>query len=101
MTTDADLAVVRFNDCASPREVHAAADASPVRPHGNGFQRIVRRQILSAKSDLLRDNFYWRGYESVRWMVTAIRQHKSDGSQEEPASLAFAPFSRDRMGWIW
>ena len=48
------------------------------------------------RSDLLRDNFYWRGYEGVRWMVTAIRQHKSEGSQEEPASLAFAPFSRER-----
>ena len=99
MTTDANLAVIQFNECTSPRKTEPVAK---VRAHGNGFQRIIRRQILSARNDLLRDNIYWRGYEGVRWVVRAIRQRRRelDGS-EDPTNLAWAPFSRERMGWIW
>jgi hypothetical protein len=102
MNTDANLAVIQFNECTSPRITDPVVDSVVLRAHGNGFQRIVRRQILSARNDLLRDNVYWRGYESVRWVVAAIRQrrHELDGS-EDPTSLAWAPFSRERMGWIW
>ena len=102
MNTDTNLAVIRFNDCTSPRTTDPVTDSAIPPAHGNRFQRIIRGQILSARSELLRDNFCWRGYEGVRWVVTAIRQrrHEFDGS-EDPTNLAWAPFSRERMGWIW
>ena len=32
-------------------------------------QRFVRREILSMRNDIVRNNVYWRGYEGVRWIV--------------------------------
>ncbi len=77
MTTDGRLAVIVFNRCEAPRPFVPAMDAAPVPAHGGKLQRIARRQILSARSDLLRDNPYWRSYEGGRWLVTAARHRKS------------------------
>ncbi|MGH9558273.1 MAG: LssY C-terminal domain-containing protein, partial [Bryobacteraceae bacterium] len=73
MSTDGRVAVVRLHDCAAPRTTIPLAGSSPLRAHGNGFQRIARRQILSVRSDFYRKNVYWRSYEGTRWMVAVIR----------------------------
>jgi hypothetical protein len=114
ISTDARLAIVRLNDCRSPRLSTETGDTAPLRARGNGLARILRRQILSARSDLLRDNLYWRSYEGTRWMIAAIRKHHQlapDETQaaaanpptglQRSASVAFSPFSQQRMGWLW
>ncbi|HLX42697.1 MAG TPA: LssY C-terminal domain-containing protein [Bryobacteraceae bacterium] len=75
MYTDGRLAVIRLNDCPAPRSAHV--DEAPVpRIHGNIFQRFVRRQVLSVRSDFYRNNLYWRSYEGMRWMVSSIRRKR-------------------------
>src|SRR5436309_1070643 len=69
MNTDARLAVIKLNDCRTPRVPPDSVDAPPIRARGNKWQRFVRRQILSARSDIIRDNIYWRGYEGTRWLI--------------------------------
>jgi hypothetical protein len=75
MTTDARIAVVEFNDCGAPRLSTGTADMAPVPMHGGKIALFARREILSARSDLLRNNWYWRGYETTRWMVGVVRTH--------------------------
>jgi len=83
MYTDGRLAVIRLSDCGAPR--HTRAEGEPVlRVHGNVFQRLVRRQILSVRSDFYRNNPYWRTYEATRWVVAAIRR-KRQLRDPEPA----------------
>ena len=104
MNTDARLAIVRLNDCGSPKLSTETDDSPPVRARGGKWQRFLRREILSARSDLLRDNVYWRGYEGIRWVVLAVRQHReAKAGQDRPPSntVAWSPFSRERLGWLW
>jgi hypothetical protein len=104
MNTDARLAIVRLNDCGSPKLSTETDDSPPVRARGGKWQRFLRREILSARSDLLRDNIYWRGYEGIRWVVLAVRQHREAkaGPDRPPANtVAWSPFSRESVGWLW
>jgi hypothetical protein len=50
---------------------------------------MLRRQILSLRSDLIRHNLYWRGYEGMRYLVDAVR-HKPppDPDAAPPVTLA-------------
>ena len=49
------------------------------------MQRFARREILSLRSDLLRENLYWRSYEGIRWMVAAIRGRRERAEDDRPA----------------
>jgi hypothetical protein len=73
METDGRLAVVRLNRCQAPADSAVGAQTLPV--HGKRWQLILRRQILGFRSDLIRHNWYWRGYEGLRYLVVAL-QHK-------------------------
>ena len=85
MSTDGRLAVIRLNDCSAPR-VLENADAPPLREHGNYFERLLRREILSVRSDLYRTNTYWRTYEGTRWLVMAIK-HRNRPPAANPAEI--------------
>jgi hypothetical protein len=85
MTTDGRLAIIRMNDCDAPRIVQVA-DSAPLREHGNYFERLLRRQILSVRSDFYRRNMYWRSYEGTRWLVTRIK-HRHPPPDEGPAEF--------------
>ncbi|MBZ5602505.1 MAG: LssY C-terminal domain-containing protein [Acidobacteriia bacterium] len=87
MSTDGRLAIVRMNACEAPRGI---ASAEPLRAHGNYFQRLARRQILSVRCDFYRQNMYWRSYEATRWLVLAAR-HRHPRPQE------FRPVESDSM----
>ena len=76
MTTDTALVMVQLNDCSTPRLSTETVDEAPVPMHGSKLQRFARREILSARSDLLRRNWYYRSYEAVRYIVTSARQHQ-------------------------
>jgi hypothetical protein len=44
--------------------------------HGDRLQRFARREILTARNELLRSNPYWRTYEGGRWLIDYyIRWH--------------------------
>lgn len=82
IVTDGRMAVIQLNDCSSPRLSTANADAPPLPQHGNRFQRILRREILSARNELLRDNLYWRTFEGTRWLIGSIRRHEHHNGTE-------------------
>jgi hypothetical protein len=59
------------------------------------MQRFARREILSLRSDVLRENLYWRSFESLRWMVTAYRRRGGRGDQIDSEQVP-----ADKMGPI-
>lgn len=85
METDSRLAVIRFNGCDEPRAFVAAPEGDPLPSHGGRVQRILRRQIISARNNLIRDNLYWRAYEGLRIVVTAIA-HRHTGTLDPEAA---------------
>jgi hypothetical protein len=86
MTTDARMLVVVLNACQAPRlTMHSLASTSlPQRP--GAFERIIRREVLTTRSDMLRTNLYYRSYEGGRFLITWLvrRMHP------KPATLAVA-----------
>jgi len=92
MITDGRIVAIGLNDCSEPRLSTESADATPVAEHGGGLQRFTRREILSARNDLLRTNRYWRAYEGSRWIVESILRRKHPALGQE--SLIDAPTSR-------
>jgi hypothetical protein len=76
MTTDTRLALIELNDCRAPRLSTETTDSAPVPAHGGRLALFARREILSARNDLLRNNWYWRGFEASRWMVGVVRTHR-------------------------
>lgn len=76
MLTDSRIAVLKLNECVTPRR-SSADEGSPVPPrHGNGWQRFARREVLSFRNDMMRDNIYWRAYEIGRMGITMLVQHE-------------------------
>jgi len=74
METDGRLAVVRLNDCYRPRAAVGPLDDHPLPIHGGTFQRILRRQIMTARSELIRGNPLWQSYARVRLLITIFRE---------------------------
>lgn len=74
MNTDKKLAVIRLRDCDTPQLSTDTQEFDTIPVHGKMGQRFVRREILSLRSDVIRNNVYWRGYEGIRWIVTNVRK---------------------------
>ncbi|HUA84292.1 MAG TPA: LssY C-terminal domain-containing protein [Bryobacteraceae bacterium] len=103
MSTDGRLAVVRMNECRAPRLTVADAEALP--KHGRFLQRLLRREILSVRSDYYRTNLYWRSYEGTRWVVLAVkhrygRSRKTDADPESPANDKTALERAFNSSWL-
>jgi hypothetical protein len=96
MTTDRRLVVVQLNDCRAPRLSTETVDTNPVPVHGGKWSMFVRREILNMRSDMLRDNWYWRGYETVLWTVHVVRIHKRSSSGFGSFISSFCPYSLRR-----
>ncbi len=73
MRTDTRLAILQVNECAAPASSLQFNNAA-LPLHGSKLQRFARREILSLRSDVVRENIYWRSYEGMRWMITAYRE---------------------------
>jgi len=102
METDGRLAVLRLNRCESPRVVEDS-DSEPLPMHPNPFKRLLRREILSARSDFYRSTIYWRAYEGTRWAVLALvhRHHppqepRTTEPQSDSETVAGGFFARAR-----
>jgi hypothetical protein len=75
MRTDGSLAVAQLRDCENPAFVQASdAPAVQSRP-GSRYARYLRRQVLSFRSDLIRGNILYGGFELTRLVVRAWRNH--------------------------
>ncbi len=74
MNTDKRLAILRRRDCETPRLSTDTQEMDSIPVHGKMGQRFIRREILSMRNDIVRNNMYWRGYEGVRWIVTNVRK---------------------------
>jgi hypothetical protein len=92
MSTDKRLAIVRLRDCETPRLSTDTEEMDSLPVHGRVGQRFVRREILSMRNDIVRNNVYWRGYEGVRWIVTNVR--KRNHAPEVADVAPKAPFTR-------
>jgi hypothetical protein len=70
--------------------------------HGSKFQRVVRREIMSFRSDMIRGNPYWRAFEGARTLVTVIRQRRQVGDPDAPprATLASRLQSSDKLSSV-
>jgi hypothetical protein len=84
MRTDTRISILQVNGCETPNGVVRADSALPV--HGNKMQRFARREILSFRSDIMRENLYWRSYEGVRMMIDAYRQRGGRGEENKAVS---------------
>jgi LssY C-terminus len=80
MTTDGRIAVLHIHTRVASQLTVSFPAAAPPR-HGKAFERFARREILSVRNDLVRNNSYWRSYEAIRFAVTAARKHKETEMQ--------------------
>lgn len=96
--TDGRLAVVRFHACspALPAATDGAAGRAPAT-RGGRWQRLVRREILVARSDLIRANVYWRVYELAR---RAFARTRDRGATADPG-VTDAAARRPALGLAW
>lgn len=94
--TDGRMAVVELNDCAEPRTWNEGVDPEPLPVHGGRWQRLARREILSARNELLRTNPYYRSFEAGRWIVESIRAHRR---RAEAAGLINSSIPAHAMYW--
>ncbi|MBV8843888.1 MAG: LssY C-terminal domain-containing protein [Bryobacterales bacterium] len=95
METDGRLAIVEMNGCKHPTGVNFLPDTLPV--HGKPWQLMLRRQILSFRSDMIRHNMYWRSYEGLRFLLVAM-QHKPPADPDTPPAKTIA--SRFQPQWL-
>jgi LssY C-terminus len=86
MQTDGRLEILRLNDCPAA-EPAAETDDTVLPAHGGPMQRLLRREIMSVRSDLIRDNVYWRSYEGVRYLAARIRQHRRANRHVQPPTV--------------
>jgi hypothetical protein len=78
----------------------------PERP--NFFKRLVRREILSVRSDFYRSTIYWRAYEGTRWAVLALlhrhhppQQPRAPEAAGESGTSSNSLFARARnSSWL-
>ena len=100
MTTDTSLALVAFSPCAigfslgDDGSSALVAAVAPLPRHGNRVQRFARREVLCFRSDLLRENPYWRGYEGIRYLVSAIRDRHQHSADPQPYARSQYPGSQ-------
>jgi LssY C-terminus len=101
MNTDGRLMVVRLKACEPPVKTATNLDADILPRHGGRWQRFLRREIICARSDLIRANVYWRSYEGVRTLITMIAQHRQAHNPDAPPKETLADrWYPDRLNTI-
>jgi hypothetical protein len=83
MRTDTRTVVVKMSACSAPRLSTDSSELIAVASRGGIWQRFLRREIMSMRSDLIRDNMYWRFYEGGRTAFDYIRLHRAHSRDSE------------------
>lgn len=86
VVSDGRVAVVELEDSAAPRLASASTGATNVPAHGSLLQRLLRREILSARNEILRTNPYWRSVDAGRLLIEAVRHREQKPRDSEAAS---------------
>jgi LssY C-terminus len=87
MQTDGRLEILWLNNCRAAAEPATMADDAVLPAHGGPMQRLLRREIMSLRNDLIRDNVYWRSYEGVRYLAGRISQHRRANRHVQPPTV--------------
>jgi LssY C-terminus len=82
ITTDGRMVVIQMNECRAPRMSTETVDSAVLPVHGDRLQRFARREILSARNELLRTNPVWRTYESSRWIFDYFRRRRQQAADQ-------------------
>jgi hypothetical protein len=101
MDTDGRLVVVRLKEREVSPTVAAAFNGDALPRHGGRWKCLLRREIICARSDLIRANIYWRSYEGVRTLIAAIAQHRRVQNPDAPEKETLAShWYPDRLNTI-
>jgi hypothetical protein len=76
------MVVIQMNECRAPRMSTETVDSAVLPVHGDRLQRFARREILSARNELLRTNPVWRTYESSRWIFDYFRRRRQQAADQ-------------------
>lgn len=102
MTTDGRIVVVSMQGCSPSVPQTQLAEADTLPAHGGPWQRFLRRQIISFRSDLFRTNRYYRSYEGARWVAGMFtrrrRMHASEAEALREASVYTQPVNTAAAG---
>lgn len=91
IVTDGGMVVIGLNECSAPRLSTESVDSTPLLEHGDKLHRFARREILSARNELIRTNPYWRTYEGGRWLIESIRRRRGLATSPELESNSRTP----------
>jgi hypothetical protein len=88
MVTDGRFAVVQLRSCG--QDVAPDRNLAALRTHPRRFQRVIRRQVLTVRNELLRGNPFWVVYDTAN-LVRHYRRlsptaGRDSGIDKEPIS---------------
>ena len=89
LVTDTRMAVVQLRECQASEQAKYVNRPQVLVTHGGRWHRLLRREILITRNDLIRGNVYWRLYEGGAWVWKYARDHR----EEARMSLAGGPGS--------
>ena len=92
IVTDGRIAVIRLQPCLPPS---SSGEQVERPPQGNRFYRLIRRQILITRNDLIRGNIYWKSYEGARWFTRLVRRRQVETGEWPKETVAGAQHSGD------
>lgn len=88
MVTDGRFAAVQLRDCVP--DVAPDRNAAYLRTHPGRFQRLIRRQVLTMRNELLRGNPFWVVYDAANLVRNYRRLSQTprpdSGIDQDPVS---------------
>jgi hypothetical protein len=98
MRTDGTLTVVELNGCDFlPANYAHAAPLIPARPRSR-FVRYLRTQVLVYKSDVVRGNIIYGGFDLTRMGIHAFRyRHRHGQIDDSDDGMPLSPVSPDTL----
>ena len=92
MRTDGMLTIVELKDCNRPSiEYTRFNPLIPIRPRSR-VVRYFRNEVLLYKSDVIRGNILYSGFDLCRMGIHTLR-HRHDGDQADDDGLPLSPVS--------
>jgi hypothetical protein len=89
--TDTRMVVLQLNECPTPRMATESDGGEALVARGGRWQRFFRREVLVARSDVLRTNIYYRSYELSKWAVEYVRYRRRKASETRSLQATYGP----------